>query len=251
MNYETNNPQPDNKLLGFIKSNAKRIGVACLLLVTGAGVTYATIDPLAELRDLEETYEDRLIKRNQAAEYYNLAQKKWCETRVQLANKKLELYYSKDLELSKHEMVRLSNLVEAGCEPAGEALGLTEDQASPKTAKLCYKNTAGEDQNQYVRIAAEISNNDLDFLATVEGENDLWTPDRKHTDGIGHGFCGISYPWHKEIIEDPRFLTDPRWQLEQCWRLYSGGTRFYAFDVRHKHFNKFTCPDRYQQKGLQ
>lgn len=250
MNYEETNPQPDNRLLSFVKSNAKRIGVACLLVVTGAGVTYATIDPLAELRDLEETY-GKTVEKEQAvyanlmavAGQFNRAKYQSCLKRLPVANKKLELYYSKDLELSKHEMVRLSNLVEAGCEPEGEALGLTKDQASPKTAKLCYKNTAGEDQNKYVRMAAEISNNDLDFLATVEGENGIWTPDRKHTDGVGHGFCGISYPWHKEIIEDPRFLTDPRWQIEQCWRLYSGGTRFYAFDVRHKHFNKFTCPE--------
>ena len=81
--------------------------------------------------------------------------------------------------------------------------------------------------------------NDLDFLATVEGESGTWTPDRKHNDGVGHGFCGISYPWHKGIIEDPRFLTDPYWQLSECFRLYKGGTKFYAYYVRQKHFNKF------------
>ena len=112
-----------------------------------------------------------------------------------------------------------------------------------KTEELCYKKDVGEDQQQYVRMAAEISNNDLDFLATVNQENGLWTPDRVHMDGVGHGFCGISYPWHKEVIEDTRFHNDPYWQLEQCWRLYSGGTRFYGFDVRHNSINKFVCPE--------
>ena len=32
----------------------------------------------------------------------------------------------------------------------------------------CYKHTAGEDQNQYVRIAAQVSGNDLDFLALLD-----------------------------------------------------------------------------------
>jgi hypothetical protein len=91
-------------------------------------------------------------------------------------------------------------------------------------------------------MASEISNNDLDFLATVNGENGLWTPDRKHNDGVGFGFCGISYPWHKAIIEDERFLSDPRWQMTQCYNMFKGGVRFYAFDHRQKHFNKFVCP---------
>ncbi len=247
--HETISSPAASKLRSFIKSNARRVGAAFALVLVGSVATYALTDPLARLNDLEEKYEQTLIKRNQAAEYYNQAQYKWCMTRVELASEKLALYYTDDLELDTHDFVRLSNLVEAGCEPQGEAVGLTQNQTSSKTVEqpmeeqLCWKKDVGEDQNQYVQMAAEISNNDIDFLATLNQETGLWTPDRKHNDGVGHGFCGISYPWHKDVIEDERFLTDPYWQLEQCWRLYTGGTRFYGYDVRHKHFDKFVCPE--------
>jgi len=105
--------------------------------------------------------------------------------------------------------------------------------------ELCVKKDVGEEQQQYVRMAAEISNNDITFLALLNSENGLWTPDRTHNDGIGFGFCGISRPWHNAIIDDERFLTDPHWQLEQCWRLYKGGTKFYGnIDSQ---LDKFEC----------
>lgn len=91
----------------------------------------------------------------------------------------------------------------------------------------------GEDQNQYVRYASNISDNNLNFIATLEGENGLWTPDRKH-DYLGangyydYGFCGVNAGHHPDIYNDPRFYWDPYWQLDQCWKLYQGGTTFYA-----------------------
>jgi len=84
-----------------------------------------------------------------------------------------------------------------------------------------------EDQNQYVRYASKISNNDLHFLATLEAENGLWTHDR-----IGVtadiGFCQVSPYWHPGITNDPRFYSDPFWQLDKCYELYQGGTTFYG-----------------------
>ena len=113
-----------------------------------------------------------------------------------------------------------------------------------ETAK-CYKHTAGEDQNKYVRIASQISNNDLDFLALIDAENGLWTPDRLHgvnSDGSrDYGFCGINKYWHPEIVNDSRFQSDPKWQLEQCLRLYKGGTKFYGKSKIHITKKHFTC----------
>ena len=103
---------------------------------------------------------------------------------------------------------------------------------------LYQKLNVGEDQQQYVRYASKISNNDLDFLATLEAENGLWTIDRVGVTN-DRGFCQISPYYHSEITNDKRFLTDAHWQLDQCWKLYKGGTRFYGADHRHKHFKKF------------
>ena len=116
----------------------------------------------------------------------------------------------------------------------------------PEGAPTCYKHVAGEDQNQYVRIAAQISANDISFLALLDAENGLWTPDRKH--GINSngssdwGFCGTNDKWNSKIVNDERFFTDPRWQLEQCYRLYKGGTIFYGKSRTHITRKNFICP---------
>lgn len=113
-------------------------------------------------------------------------------------------------------------------------------------AKTCYKHTAGEDQNQYVRIAAEISGNDIDFLALLDAENALWTIDRPSglvgNNGYrDYGFCQINKGYHKEIVNDERFFTDAKWQLEQCYKLYKGGTTFYGKKNIWKTKKHFTC----------
>jgi len=120
MNNETNTPRTISKLSRYIKSGTLRIVLAAGLVLVGSLATYALADPLAELYELEDQYTEKLTKKMQAAEYYNLANKNWCETRMLLGSKKLELYHSKDLELDKKEFVRISNLVEAGCEPSEE-----------------------------------------------------------------------------------------------------------------------------------
>lgn len=107
------------------------------------------------------------------------------------------------------------------------------------------KLNVSEDQNQYVRMASEISNNDLDFLALLEGENGLWTPDRKSklvgSNGYRDvGYCQVNIGFHPEIYFDKRF-KDPRWQLEQCYKLYKGGTKFYADKNIPLNRSKFEC----------
>lgn len=111
---------------------------------------------------------------------------------------------------------------------------------------LCFKHTAGEDQNQYVRIAAEISNNDKEFLAKLDSENSLWKIDRQSNvviNGIrepSFGFCQTHRGYHPEIVNDKRFFTDAKWQLEQCYKLFKGGTKMYA--RTNITIKNFTCP---------
>ena len=121
---------------------------------------------------------------------------------------------------------------------------LEEPEVSSKTttapSNYCTKNDVGEDQQQYVRLASEISGNDLTFLALLDAENGLWTPDRV---GVTQdvGFCQISPYYHPHITNDPNF-SDPRWQLEKCWELYTGGTTFYGINNVWKTKSNFTCP---------
>lgn len=121
---------------------------------------------------------------------------------------------------------------------------LGELPSEPKEAEeLCYKHTAEEDQNQYVRYAAKISNNDLDFLATLDAENGLWTPDRIGDGGHGHGFCQVDDRYHQNILDDPNF-KDPFWQLDLCREMYVNGVAMYGKNKISKTKKNFTCPNK-------
>ena len=100
---------------------------------------------------------------------------------------------------------------------------------------LYEKTTVEEDQNKYIRYASKISGNNLDFLAKLEGENGTWDPGRQsdyvYPNGVREdswGFCQVHRPSHPEIVGDPRFFSDPYWQLDECLRLFLGGTPMYA-----------------------
>lgn len=112
-----------------------------------------------------------------------------------------------------------------------------------QTGNVYVKKDVGEDQQQYVRIASQISNNDLDFLLTLEQENGLWTPNRKHpinsNGSRDYGFCGLNSTYHWDFIKSPDF-KDPEKQLRYCYEVFrSRPTAFYGYKVRNKHKSKF------------
>lgn len=85
-----------------------------------------------------------------------------------------------------------------------------------------------------LKLASEVSGNNLEFIRKITGENGDMTPDRQ-SDVVRYGvredswgYCQIHREWHSAIVDDPRFFTDKRWQMEQCFKLWSGGTKFYA-----------------------
>ena len=104
-----------------------------------------------------------------------------------------------------------------------------------RTETVKYKKrNVGEDQQRYVRLAQEVSGSDLQFLYMIETENPLWTPDRQSNVYYrgrrepSFGYCQIHRDYHPEIVNDPKF-KDPKWQLETCYRLFKGGTKFYGY----------------------
>lgn len=101
------------------------------------------------------------------------------------------------------------------------------EPASSQTAYYQKKNV-GDDQNKWVKYASEISNNSLDFIMTLESENSLWTADRVGVTG-DKGHCQVSPYWHPEITNHPNFY-DSEWQLQTCWGLFKGGTKFYGYE---------------------
>lgn len=103
----------------------------------------------------------------------------------------------------------------------------------PQPCETVWK--PGWADNSVQQMAFQISRCDKDFVRTLDMENGCWDPTRK---ALGKedawGFCQFNRRWWSHIVDDPRFFTDTRWQLEQCYEKYKAGVRFYGYDVRHK-----------------
>ncbi len=87
-------------------------------------------------------------------------------------------------------------------------------------------------QRKWMNEAWEMSH-DKEFMYMMKAENGLLNHDRQgHSSNVGTdwGFCQINDYYHSELVNDPRFLSEPLWQLEQCYRLYRSGTKFYALE---------------------
>jgi hypothetical protein len=82
------------------------------------------------------------------------------------------------------------------------------------------------------------------MLLTFIAEGDFDENKRSHIKGSNgaydYGICQINAGYHKEIVSDPRF-QDWHWQLEQCVKLYKGGTKFYGYKVRKAFKNLIQC----------
>lgn len=118
-------------------------------------------------------------------------------------------------------------------------------KAKPENRVMYQKKEVGEDQNKIVRYAAFISDNNLDFLATMERENGLWDMYRKHpnlnSDGTRDWACGLNSAYHKDIIEKIKAKSvTPEQIMDYCYKVYTGRpTAFYGYRIRNQAKSKF------------
>lgn len=97
-----------------------------------------------------------------------------------------------------------------------------------------------DEQNEKIAYAYKISGYDIDFIYTLNGENGLWTHDRIHdssanTIGVDMGF-GINSYFHPEIVTDPKFWSDWRWNIDRTYQLYANNTTFYGYSKKGIYF---------------
>lgn len=108
----------------------------------------------------------------------------------------------------------------------------------PKTGKIYQKITAGDDQNRIVKIASEISNNDLDWILTLDAENGNWDMYRKHPqknkDGSWDYSCGLNSYYHQKIIAEIKTkAVSEKEILQYCYAVYkSRKTAFFGYKKR-------------------
>lgn len=95
------------------------------------------------------------------------------------------------------------------------------------------KRGTGDAVSEILSYAYEYSNRNKYFVKLLVAENGTVNPQRR-SDKIGsngywdYGLCQINKGWHPEIINDKRFFTDWKFQIEKCHELYENGTTFYG-----------------------
>jgi len=49
-----------------------------------------------------------------------------------------------------------------------------------------------------------------------------------------YGLCQVNKGYFPHIVNDERFFSNWKWQLDECLKLYKGGTKFYGKKNIHK-----------------
>lgn len=119
--------------------------------------------------------------------------------------------------------------------------------AAPVKAETGYyqKKDVGDDQNRIVKLASEISNNDLDWILTLEVENGLWDMYRKHPyankNGTWDYACGLNSAYHMPMINKIKTKKVSEKQiLEYCYEIYNKRHgAFYGYYKRLKVKDRF------------
>lgn len=100
--------------------------------------------------------------------------------------------------------------------------------------------------NERVEYAYHVSGGSIEFVSTIESENSEWTTDRlSNTSYLRNGkrwydvgICQISQYYHPKVVADERF-GDWKWQIDQCWKMFKGGTKFYGNKSWKKNSKRF------------
>lgn len=153
---------------------------------------------------------------------------------------------------TESERIALKETMAAGSALHNASTGEESEITAPsvaKTPQLAEGHT--QDQQDVIDYAWEVSNGDMRFIYLLTGENGEYSFTRRHNPsnnsvGVDWGLCGINDYYHKNIIQDSRFLTDREWQTRKCYELYTSGTTFYGIkrydrdaNYRQKIHNKF------------
>lgn len=139
-----------------------------------------------------------------------------------------------------------------------DGVGIKHDNVSGKNVEktqpiagqikqIYQKKNVGEDQNRIVALASKISNNDLEWILTLEGENGLWDMYRLHPnqnkDKSWDFACGLNSYYHKDMIKKIKAKSVSEEEiLKYCREVYlKRKSAFYAWQKLKKdsaHYNK-------------
>jgi len=114
-------------------------------------------------------------------------------------------------------------------EKKSEVEQLTSEEKKSQIFKKEYETT--DQRNEYIQYAYEIGG--IDLVLLMECENSTWNQYRQ-SEVVKNGrrepsfwFCMIDRDFHKNIVDDSRFRNDRKRQIDKCYELWKGWTRFY------------------------
>ena len=125
-------------------------------------------------------------------------------------------YFEPTYKTVEDYLLKISNDPKFVCTAKAENGLLTYKRKHNKSYLLCWNWQAWEEKDPP---------NQLYAMSKCENDTEGWFW-RKHND---FGF-GVSDGYYKKIVDDPRFFTDWRWNVDQTYKLYKGGTRFFGED---------------------
>jgi len=93
-----------------------------------------------------------------------------------------------------------------------------------------------KEQEMYMNYGFALSKGNINFPYKMKAENGTLDPTRQSDcvdkkTGVrepSYGFCQMHMKWQSDKILDPRFKTDWMWQMQECYKLWKGGTPMYG-----------------------
>lgn len=117
-------------------------------------------------------------------------------------------------------------------EKKSEVEQLTSEEKKSQIFKKEYETT--DERNIYIQYAYEKGGFDLVLLMECENstrnmyrQSEVVKNWRREP---SFWFCMIDRDFHKNIVDDSRFRNDRKRQIDKCYELWKGGTRFYWGD---------------------
>lgn len=125
-----------------------------------------------------------------------------------------------------------------------------QKNATKKSGHVYHHGFKSTDMAQkYIQHAYLISNWDRDYILLLNAENGDWNTQLQSKGLLSNGqreksrwLCQVHYYDHPEVydnlpldrIMESRFLTDWKYQIEVCYKLYKEWVPFFAFDHRYQ-----------------
>jgi len=104
-----------------------------------------------------------------------------------------------------------------------------------KRPQIAFLKHYSDEQKKYLSYAYE-KYQDKNFIYMLKAENGTIDPLRQsecYENGKREdswGFCQIHRGYHPQIVNDSRFFTGWKWQMDECYRLWTSGTVFYGWE---------------------